>query len=150
MNEHAADPVLSHGIRELVYRYAHLGDAGDAEGLAALFLEDGVLETAHGVRAEGRAGIAAYLAALAHRKPDERHPAFVRHHVASIDIVECEPGHALVRSYFLVITDAGLDHSGRYRDLVKPDAEGAWRFARRYVRLDAPPRSPVFAMPFPA
>lgn len=136
-------------IRELVYRYAHLGDRGDAAGLAALFLEEGVLEAAHGVRAERRTGIAAYLAALADRSPDEPRPAFVRHHVASIDIVEQDPAHAVVRSYFLVITDAGFDHSGRYRDLVKPDATGAWRFAHRYVRLDAPPRSPVFATPFP-
>ena len=70
------------GVRELVYRYAHLGDRGDAAGLAALFLADGVLETAHGVRAEGRAAIAAYLGALADRDPDGRRPAFVRHHVA--------------------------------------------------------------------
>jgi hypothetical protein len=134
------------GVEETIARYAHLGDLGDSVGLAALFLPEGKLETAHGVRAEGRQQISVYLAQLA--AMDEDRPAFVRHHVSNIDIVDLAPDRASVRSYFLVLSDKGIDHHGRYRDVLVADSDGTWRFESRYVRLDVPPISPVFARTF--
>ena len=136
------------GVQATINRYAHAGDRGDAEELAGLFLEDGVLEAAHGVLARGRAAIRDYLGRLADAEALER-PAFVRHHVSDIDVVRGEPGRAEVRSYFLVVTDRGIDHSGRYRDILVLDVDGVWRFERRSVRLDAPPLSRIFTIAYP-
>jgi hypothetical protein len=45
------------------------------------------------------------------------------------------PEQARARSYFLAVTDTGVDHWGRYRDELVP-AGGRWRFAVRQVRTD--------------
>ncbi|MFI6315604.1 hypothetical protein ACIBEK_36310 [Nocardia fusca] len=39
-------------------------------------------------------------------------------------------------AYFQVLGPQGLDHWGRYRDLLVPH-EGRWRFRHRLVRVDA-------------
>ena len=41
-----------------------------------------------------------------------------------------------VSSYFAVHTDIGLDHWGRYRDVLFP-VEGRWLFAHRRISVDA-------------
>jgi hypothetical protein len=42
---------------------------------------------------------------------------------------------ARAESYFLVVTEAGLDHWGRYRDEFEPERD-RWLLARRQVRTD--------------
>lgn len=138
----------SAAVQSTIYRYAHLGDRGDAEGLAELFHADGVLEATHGVRAVGRESIQAYLDQLAHARGVDR-PAFVRHHVSTIDIVKSDHERVESQSYFLVITDRGVDHTGRYRDVLSAGSDGFWRFEHRSVRLDAPPLSDIFTLTFP-
>lgn len=133
----------------VISRYAHLGDLGDSDGLAALFHTDGVLDAAHGVHAEGRSEISDYLALLAERG-ERGGPSFVRHHVSSVDILDLEVGRALVRSYFLVLTDSGIDHHGRYRDILTMTPDGTWLFAHRSVRLDGAPKSAIFETRYPA
>ena len=49
------------------------------------------------------------------------------------------PDAAQVASYFLVVTAAGADRWGRYRDLLVPTAD-SWLFARRRITFD--PRDP--------
>ena len=61
--------------------------------------------------------------------------ALLRHHVSSIRIELTGSDTAIAASYFLVFTEVGLDHWGRYADrLVR--GEGAWRIAHRKVRVD--------------
>lgn len=48
----------------------------------------------------------------------------VRHNVSNVLFTELRPGEARVRSYFTVVTHIGLDHCGRYRDLLVPDGGG--------------------------
>ena len=59
----------------------------------------------------------------------------LRHHVSSVKIDLTGPDTASAASYFLVFTEVGLDHWGRYADrLVR--AGGSWLIAHRKVRLD--------------
>jgi hypothetical protein len=45
------------------------------------------------------------------------------------------PAEANGSAYFLVLTDRGLDHWGRYRDRYT-QAHGRWSFAYRRARLE--------------
>lgn len=118
-------------IRSLIDRYAILGDSGKVDELAALFTADGALVTSNWHLC-GRAEIAAGLA----RTGGKRHPAltFMRHHVTTSDISLTGPDSAVGRTYFLVVTNAGLDRAGTYIDSFRYEA--AWLFARREVRID--------------
>jgi len=144
------------GVAATIHRYAQRGDAGDAAALAATFLPDGVLETERGGAVRGRAAIQEYIASIAAAVPAEvPRPRFVRHHVSDIDVTELDAdGVASVRSYFLVLTDgpdgaSRIDHSGRYRDRMRRDVDGVWRFEHRSVRLDAPPLGAIFQTALP-
>ena len=59
----------------------------------------------------------------------------MRHHVSSVRIDLSDAGNAAGSSYFLVVTERGLDHWGRYRDRYVLRA-GRWLFATRQVRVD--------------
>jgi hypothetical protein len=59
----------------------------------------------------------------------------MQHHVTSIRIVVASPTTARATSYFTVMTGAGVDHWGRYRDdMVRVGDQ--WLFAHRLVRTD--------------
>ena len=123
-------------LRELVAAYAHLADGGRLDDVAALFAEDGVLRIDDRPALEGRAAIRAFLGgtqasvrAAAVARP------LVRHHVSNLRLTLDGPERASGAAYFLVLTDRGLDHWGRYRDRYLRLAEG-WRFAERRVRVD--------------
>lgn len=118
-------------LRALIDRYAILGDRGDTEQLADLFVEDGVLTTGSW-EAKGARAISEQLSRRGDRNADL---SVLRHHVTSCDLSVEEDGTATGRSYFLVITNGGLDRSGVYVDRFRL-AAGGWRFARREVRID--------------
>src|SRR3546814_14204381 len=59
----------------------------------------------------------------------------VRHSVTNVRFVSVEPTEARVESYFTVITEIGLDHLGRYRDVLVPAGE-EWLIKRRQVSTD--------------
>ncbi|MFN8018745.1 MAG: nuclear transport factor 2 family protein [Acidimicrobiales bacterium] len=130
--------VAREAIRDLLARYTWAGDRGRSAELASCFLADGVLDVGdHGGRWEGRARIEQELAAVAERvAASGATPTPVSHHVSSVLIEMTGPTSAIVRSYFAVHTDAGLDHWGTYRDEVAQDPiDGHWRFAERRVRV---------------
>lgn len=133
------DLLSREAIRDLLARYTWAGDRGRSAELAALFTADGVLDVGdHGGRWEGRERIEAELAAVAERvvaSGEATSP--VRHHVSSVVIDLDTHAVATVRSYFLVLTDVGVDHWGRYRDQVTETAPGGtWQFQERVVRVD--------------
>ncbi len=125
-------------IRETLARYNHAGDRGRLEELAGCFAPDGVLEIPGEPPLEGREAIRRRLAGVvdASRARREARGAFrIRHHVSSTSIELLGPAEARARSYFLVLTGAGLDHWGQYRDeLVCLD--GAWLLRHRRVLMD--------------
>jgi hypothetical protein len=122
-------------IRDTLARYNWSGDAGRVEGLAATFCADGVLEIRGERSLHGRGEIARFLARLtadvatAHGKP------VARHLLTNVVFSELSTERALVRSYFTVVTHVGLDHFGRYRDVLVP-AEGTWLIKQRTVSTD--------------
>ena len=130
-------------IRELVRQtladYTSATDRFDLRALAACFGPDGVLEFTGGVEPlKGRVAIEEGLGSVMAGEPDPHRqtPTHVRHHVSSIRFESVARDRVEVSSYFAVHTDVGLDHWGRYRDVLIP-SDGRWLFAHRRIKVDA-------------
>lgn len=127
---------LRESVRQTLADYTAATDGFDLGALAACFAPEGILEfTGGGDALVGRAGIEAGLAAQLSRPPGSRSPRYVRHHVSSIRIFEVEAQRAEASSYFVVFTDVGVDHWGRYRDVLVP-YDDRWLFVSRKIRVD--------------
>ncbi|ORB29308.1 nuclear transport factor 2 family protein [Mycolicibacterium parafortuitum] len=125
-------------VRQTLSDYTAATDSFDLAALAQCFGPDGVLEFTGGAQPLiGPAAIRTGLAAAMANEPESarRSPSYVRHHVASIRFGSVTPERTEVSSYFAVYTDVGLDHWGRYRDVLAP-IDGRWLFAHRRVRVD--------------
>ena len=110
-------------IRDLVARYNANGDAGRFDEMLALFAEDATLELPGGVHC-GRAAIRAVFEGVAQRTGGGGgHAArFVRHFTATHQIDVLSEHDARGRSYYLVLTDRGLDLADRSAtDLRQPE-----------------------------
>lgn len=116
-------------IRHTLATYNHAGDSNDAQAYAATFTEDAVFE-APGIRLSGRAAI--YEWKTTHTIFAAA--AFRMHHVSSVLIDLISESTANVRSNWLVTTNIGTDHAGRYRDQFRNTLEG-WRIAHRHVEI---------------
>jgi hypothetical protein len=130
-------------IRDTLARYNWSGDAGRAEELAGAFTPDGVLELRSGSTARGRAAIREFIGGVAGapRPPspepagDPAVPRLVRHLLTNIRFTALSREEASVSSYFTVVTERGLDHTGRYRDTLVPVGD-EWLLAQRTVSTD--------------
>lgn len=135
-------------IRDTLARYNWSGDAGRLDGLAATFCADGILEIRGSEPLCGRPAIAAFLSGVTVKiaaGPDVK--PIVRHNVANVLFTEVAPGRARVDSYFTVVTHIGLDHYGRYRDILVPEGD-TWLIKHRKVSTDwAAPDSPMAREP---
>lgn len=126
-------------VRQTLADYTAATDRFDLHALAACFGDRGVLEFTGGAEPlMGRAQIEAGLgtAVIRSSQPGRRAPTHVRHHVSSIRFGSVSRERVEVSSYFAVHTDVGLDHWGRYRDVLIP-ANGRWLFAHRRISVDA-------------
>lgn len=123
-------------IRDTLARYNWSGDAGDLDGLAETFCTDGALEIRGLEPLRGRSAIEAFLRGISGKiAADVDVKPIVQHNVTNLLFTELGPGQARVKSYFTVITHIGLDHCGRYRDILVPDG-GTWLIKRRQVSTD--------------
>lgn len=122
-------------IRDVIHRYNHAGDRGRLGELARCFAEAGVMDLEGVAPLEGRAAIEAHLAGVVDRLAAAAEHPLLRHHVSSVRIELTGPDSATAESYFLVFTEVGLDHWGRYRDHFSREG-GEWRIAHRKVRVD--------------
>ena len=123
-------------IRDTLARYNWSGDAGRLNDLAETFCADGVLEIRGSEPLRGRPEIAAFLGGVTGQiavEADVR--PIVRHNVSNVLFTEVVPGHAAVDSYFTVVTHIGLDHYGRYRDILVPEGD-TWLIKHRKVSTD--------------
>ncbi|MDX1886587.1 nuclear transport factor 2 family protein [Mycolicibacterium sp. 120270] len=126
-------------VRQTLSDYTAATDRFDLAALAACFTADGVLEFTGGAQPlVGRAAIEAGLreAVSRERDPATPVPTHVRHHVSSIRFGAVTADRVEASSYFAVHTDIGLDHWGRYRDVLVP-VDGRWLFAHRRINVDA-------------
>ncbi|OBH58612.1 hypothetical protein A5682_06875 [Mycobacterium mantenii] len=123
-------------IRDTLARYNWSGDAGRLDGLAGTFCVDGILEIRDFEPLRGRSEIAAFLGGVTGRVAVEAGvKPIVRHNVANVLFTEVTPGQARVDSYFTVVTHIGLDHYGRYRDVLVPEGD-TWLIKHRKVSTD--------------
>ncbi len=120
-------------IQQLVARYNHAVDSGDADAFCAAFTTDGVLDAA-GMVIEGHDALGAFAKGVPGSFDSPRH-------IASNVVVEGDGDRASLRAYVQMYARQGdpphqvVVASGRYHDeLVK--SGGAWRFRRRFFESD--------------
>ena len=121
-------------IRDLVARYNASGDSARFDAMLELFAEDAVLEVP-GRRLEGRAAIRAFFEGVARGEGGRPRARLLRHFTATHQIDLVSETEARGRCYYQVLTEAGLDHWGRYQDVYRV-VEGRWRFAQRSASVD--------------
>jgi SnoaL-like domain len=131
-----ATPEACEQARALIGRYVDAVDRGRAADVALLFTDDGVLEI-RGVSFDagsyhGRAAIEARFTASAEAFAARASADRVRHHVSSTRLHAEGADAILAASYFLAVTDRGVDHWGRYQDRIVRGG-GDWRFGSRLV-----------------
>lgn len=127
-------------IRDTLSRYNWSGDAGRPDELAETFCADGVLEIRGLQQLTGRSAIAAFLGGVTGKVAADADvvaatKVYVRHNVANILFTGLTPERADVSCYFTVLTHIGLDHFGRYRDVLVPEGE-TWLIKHRKVSTD--------------
>lgn len=122
-------------ISALIARYAHAVDDGRVDDVVRCFARDGVLAVDDHPPIVGPSALAKPFERLALRLRTDG--IYLRHSVSSIEVFEldADAGRARARSYFIVMSHGGADHWGTYDDDVVVE-DGAWRFARRVVRID--------------
>ena len=126
-------------IRHLISEYNWCGDFGDAEGFAATFAADGVLDVKGREPLRGHPMLLDAVRNFFWLAPDllarRRADGPFRHHVSSVRVQIDDANHAHARAYFLVLGAHGPDHWGRYTDTLTRE-DGHWRFALRRVSTD--------------
>ncbi len=137
------DVIARQDIQRVINAYAVCFDYMIWDRMETLWADDAVLIPPGGTRIEGRAAIMSRLrrmeirdliaagAAAAGRAP----LTFMRHHVTTCDITIDDATTAHGTTYFAVITDAGLDQAGVYRDEFRR-IDGRWLFSVRRARVD--------------
>jgi hypothetical protein len=123
-------------IRDTIATYNYAGDALLIADLAGCFAEDGVLELRGRPLAIGRLAITQLIESLVPKnEAGESGKRYVHHHVSSTHFISIVQDEARTRSYFQVMTAAGVDHWGRYDDTFAP-SDGRWLLQRRKATID--------------
>jgi len=124
-------------IETLLYQYADRIDAGDLEGVAALFAQGEIVAQTGSPGVIGHDAVLAFYQRSTRLYPDNGTP-HTKHVVSNvvIEISNCEL-KATARSYFTVyqsLQDFPLQAiiAGRYKDEFEC-ADGAWRFKIRQI-----------------
>lgn len=123
-------------IRNLLGSYCEVMDAGDWDGLGALFAQGALLDDKEREIARGAAAVTALWTAMVRRydgSPRTRH-------LVSGPIIEVDGDTATCRSSFLALqqVDGGSLRplaAGRYRDTFAT-MDGRWQFTSRQFFLD--------------
>jgi SnoaL-like domain len=130
-------------MRDTLARYNWSGDALRLDKLAQSFCEDGELELRGRGPVRGRAAIVELLGGAV-AAPNTTAQAsgvtrIVRHNVTNIRFTDVSADEARVACYFTVVTEIGLDHYGRYRDVFVPVGSPVgtdWLLRHRFVSTD--------------
>jgi hypothetical protein len=128
-------------IRDTIARYNIAGDRLKLDDFVAIFTEDGILESDdHGVgtgfHSQGRAAIKEWMGGSKGPSASAaRRPKFVRHNITTCQIDLAGPDTATGRTYWIVYTDVGPDHSGQYIDVFRKVGD-RWLIAHRKARTD--------------
>ncbi len=127
---------IRESVRQTLADYTAGTDRNRIEDVAACFAPDGSLAFTGGEPMVGPAAIAAGLRAQVTRFAEHPVPlTHVRHHVSSVRFSAVTRDRVEVSSYFLALTNIGVDHWGRYRDVLVPVSD-RWLFASREALAD--------------
>jgi 3-phenylpropionate/cinnamic acid dioxygenase small subunit len=119
-------------IRQLLACCTQAGDARKADDYAACFTEDGVLQLDEAI--EGREAIRQWMAGPSIiPQPGKGPPSFISHHLTTCRIDFTGENSAAARTYWLVTSNAGIDHNGYYVDALRK-VDGEWLIAHRRPR----------------
>jgi hypothetical protein len=130
------EPMVRESVRQTLADYTAGTDRNRLEDIAACFAPDGMLKIGTADPMVGPAAIVAGLAAQVSRFAASPVPlTHVRHHVSSVRFRSVSRDRVEVDSYFLAVTNIGVDHWGRYRDVLVPAGE-RWLFASRQASAD--------------
>ena len=130
-------------IVRTLYQYAHTLDYGPEAEFLDCFVEDGSWERTRArqegepVRFEGREGLLRFF-----RDPSRgRAPAVYFKHLVAEPRITFEDDEADVTSYFVRLQEHPegpyLYAFGRYRDRLRRDPDGRWRFVRRLAETES-------------
>ena len=123
-------------VRQTLADYTAGTDRNRLEDIGTCFAPDGVLVFAGGEPMVGPAAIVAGFSAQVNRFAKGPVPlTHVRHHVSNLRFGAVTRDRVEVSSYFLALTNIGVDHWGRYRDVLVP-VDGRWLFASREAIAD--------------
>ncbi|OBK73583.1 nuclear transport factor 2 family protein [Mycobacterium sp. 1274761.0] len=127
---------IRESVRQTLADYTAGTDRNRIDDVAACFAPKGRLSFTGGEPMVGPAAIAAGLNAQVSRFAENPVPlTHVRHHVSSMRFALVTRDRVEVSSYFLALTNIGVDHWGRYRDVLVP-VEDRWLFASRQAIAD--------------
>ncbi len=119
-------------IRQRMSEYAIYNDNLDAEKFATVFTKDGIFDLA-GTVVQGYDAIVNWKKTTKALAAKGSRPEYVRHHIDTQYLV-VSGDTAKGITYWLVLTNVGLDHSGYYEDDFIVE-DGSWRIAHRRVRV---------------
>lgn len=121
-------------IQDTMARYAHGVDSAQYDLVSACFVENGLLRVPNGPPLRGRAEIFRSLSTAGLKRRECGGQIFQRHSL-SLSRIEIDGDEASSETYFHVMTELGLDHSGRYVDqLVRQGSQ--WLFREREVFVE--------------
>jgi hypothetical protein len=128
----SAEALARTAIEKTLAACTQAGDARKADAYADCFTENGalILGETYGSRAEIHRWMSAPSVIP---KPQTPAPGFVSHHLTTCRIELTSESTATVKTYWLVISATGLDHSGYYDDKFERVGED-WLIASRKPR----------------
>ncbi len=125
-----------------LHAYAHTLDYGDAEGWVDCFCEDGAFD----VRGRGGSGAGSRVVAgrdelRAFVRYFSRPPEGYHKHCLVEPMISVEGDSASATSYLFLLHDVEdaprLQVFGRYRDRLRREGDGAWRFELRIAEIES-------------
>jgi hypothetical protein len=123
-------------VRDTYAAYNHAGDRFRLDDLVGCFAEKGTLEIKGQPPAVGRSAIRDLLSGARTEPAPGAEVPQIRHFVANLWFTSLTPERIESAAYFQVLTQHGIDHWGRYRDVLVPVGE-RWLFQHRLVAVDA-------------
>jgi hypothetical protein len=136
--------IAREAIRKTITDYTIAGDSRDAALFNGLWTEAAEFHFAGfppvpGFHCEGLDDIHRWTAAWDRYRDagdaSVRKATFARHNLTTCHIELTGPDAARARTFFMVVTDIGLDHTGTYTDTLARRGE-RWLFERREIALD--------------
>jgi hypothetical protein len=117
-------------IERILHRYCIMArENAPFTEMATLFHTNGVFQLPNGMAVSPNE-----MGKVVRGKP----PAFIRHHLTSVEIDFVDEKTAKTKSYFFALTGASvIDHSGYWRDVFGRTEDGRWLIETREIVVEA-------------